>query len=180
MFSGFRELSTRESRIYLALYYVIIVISFYLNTCASLTILILPVVLTKPIYQLQNTIEPLGLSHWADKLENTRSTNPKAMLRWLFWQMLYHTAHHIFPSVPFWKFHQLNSKIEEQFGTAHKMGWIKLQIAIIRDWRTEMKVNGHETRCGLFQHLMVHLKESLSNRVCNDSSSRSKIQPKFK
>ena len=122
----------RESRIHLALYFAIIGISFYLKTWAALNFWILPIVLTKPIHQLQNTIEHLGLSHEDDILENTRSTRTNAMLRWLCWQMPYHTAHHIFPSVPFWKLQQLNSKIETQVGTVHKMGWIEFQIAIIR------------------------------------------------
>ena len=122
----------RESRIHLALYFVIIGISFLINSWAALTFWILPILLTKPIHQLQNTIEHLGLSHGEDILENTRSTRTNAILRWLCWQMPYHTAHHIFPSVPFWKLHQLNSKIEAQVGTVHRMGWIEFQIEVIK------------------------------------------------
>ena len=39
--------------------------------------------LTKPVHQLQNTIEHLGLSHEADILNNTRSTRTNALMRWL-------------------------------------------------------------------------------------------------
>ena len=88
--------------------------------------------LTKPIHQLQNTVEHLGFIHEDAILENTRSTLTNEMLCWLCWQMPYHTAHHIFPSVPFWKLHQLNSKIETQVGTVYKMCWIVFQIAIIK------------------------------------------------
>lgn len=122
----------RESRIHLALYVFIIGVSLVLNSSAALDFWILPLLLTKPIHQLQNTIEHLGLSHEADILENTRSTRTNALVRWLCWQMPYHTAHHIFPSVPFWKLHQLNSKIEAQVGTVHRMGWIEFQIELIK------------------------------------------------
>ena len=79
---------------------------------------LIPMILTKPVHQLQNTIEHLGLSHEDDILENTRSTRTNAFFRWLCWQMPYHTAHHTFPAVPFWKLRDLNAKIEASAGTA--------------------------------------------------------------
>jgi fatty acid desaturase len=122
----------RESRIHIVLYVLIVGISLAIHSWAAFIFWILPMMLTKPIHQLQNTIEHLGLSHDADILENTRSTRTNAMLRWLCWQMPYHTAHHIFPSVPFWKLHQLNSKIESQVGMVHRMGWIEFQFEVIK------------------------------------------------
>ena len=92
---------------------------------------ILPMVLTKPIHQLQNTIEHLGLSHEDDILKNTRSTRTNFFFRWLCWQMPYHTAHHTFPSVPFWKLKHLNRKVEEVSGPVHSMGWLEFQISVI-------------------------------------------------
>jgi fatty acid desaturase len=59
-------------------------------------------------HQLQNTIEHLGLPHDDDTLVNTRSTRTNAVVRWLAWQMQYHTAHHAFPAVPFHRLHELN------------------------------------------------------------------------
>ena len=88
-------------------------------------------VLTKPVHQLQNTIEHLGLSHEDNILENTRSTRTNALIRWLCWQMPYHTAHHTFPSVPFWKLRDLNEKIEDKVGEVWRMGWIEFQIEVI-------------------------------------------------
>ncbi|MGB0798555.1 MAG: fatty acid desaturase [Planktomarina sp.] len=121
----------RESRVHLALYFAIIVVSVLLQTWAVLVFWIVPMILTKPIHQLQNTIEHLGLSHEDDILENTRSTRTNALIRWLCWQMPYHTAHHVFPSVPFWKLKHLNAKIEAA-GEVHRMGWIEFQIEVIK------------------------------------------------
>lgn len=123
----------RESRIHLALYVLIIAGSFAIGSWAWLTFWILPMVLTKPVHQLQNTIEHLGLSHEDNILENTRSTRTNALIRWLCWQMPYHTAHHTFPSVPFWKLRDLNTKIEEKIGgEVWRMGWLEFQFEVIK------------------------------------------------
>ena len=122
---------SREARIHLALYAGIALVSLITGSWIALTFWVIPMVLTKPVHQLQNTIEHLGLSHESDILENTRSTRTNALMRWLCWQMPYHTAHHTFPAVPFWKLRDLNAKIEEQAGTVHRMGWIEFQIEVI-------------------------------------------------
>ncbi len=122
----------RESRIHAALYAGIALLSLITGSWAALTFWLLPMVLTKPVHQLQNTIEHLGLSHEDDILENTRSTRTNALIRWLCWQMPYHTAHHAFPSVPFWKLRDLNAKLEDHTGEVHRMGWIEFQVDVIR------------------------------------------------
>lgn len=149
----------RESRLHLALYLAIIAGSALLGSWAWLSFWILPMLLTKPVHQLQNTIEHLGLSHEDNILENTRSTRAGPFARWLCWQMPYHTAHHTFPSVPFWKLKALNAKIEAQIGApVWRMGWIEFQIAVIRKlWQKDesqypmnevwvLPVNGREMR----------------------------------
>lgn len=127
----------RESRIHLALYVVMIGGSLVAGSWVWLTFWLLPMVLTKPVHQLQNTIEHLGLSHEQNILENTRSTRTNAVMRWLCWQMPYHTAHHVFPSVPFWKLRALNDKIEQNAGEVWRMGWIEFQIEVIRKLRAK-------------------------------------------
>ncbi len=123
----------RESRVHLALYILVIGGSLAVGSWAWATFWIIPMLLTKPVHQLQNTIEHLGLSHEDNILENTRSTRTNALIRWLCWQMPYHTAHHIFPSVPFWKLRQLNDKVEQQIGgDVWRMGWIEFQIEVIK------------------------------------------------
>ena len=61
----------RESRLHLLGYAVIAGVSFALESWAAVTFWLLPMVLTKPVHQLQNTIEHLGLSHEPDILNNT-------------------------------------------------------------------------------------------------------------
>ena len=121
-----------ESRLHLAGYAAILFVSLYFQSWVAVSFWLLPMFLTRPVHQLQNTIEHLGLSHESDILENTRSTRANAFIRWLCWQMPYHTAHHTFPTVPFWKLKELNEKLEEVCGEVHRMGWIEFQIEVIK------------------------------------------------
>ena len=121
-----------ESRLHMLAYGSILLLSVVLESTAFLTFWLLPMILTKPIHQLQNTIEHLGLAHESSILENTRSTRAGPFIKWLCWQMPYHTAHHIFPSVPFWKLKELNQKLEDKEGEVHRMGWIEFQIEVLR------------------------------------------------
>ena len=122
----------RESRLHLAGYALIVAVSLYFQSWAAVSFWLLPMLLTKPVHQLQNTIEHLGLSHESDILNNTRSTRTNMIMRWLCWQMPYHTAHHSYPSVPFWQLRKLNDHIEDVVGPVHRMGWIEFQIEVIR------------------------------------------------
>mgnify|MGYP001051270439 FL=1 len=121
-----------ESRIHILGYIIIAGASFWFARWEALTFWVLPMLLCKPVHQLQNTIEHLGLSHEHDIMNNTRSTRTNFIMRWLCWQMPYHTAHHSFPSVPFWKLKALNNKIETNVGPVHRMGWIEFQIAVLK------------------------------------------------
>lgn len=121
----------RESRLHVLGYAVVALISVIAGSWAALTFWVIPMMLTKPIHQLQNTIEHLGLSHENDIMENTRSTRANALQRWLCWQMPYHTAHHTFPAVPFWKLRELNDRIEAKAGAVHRMGWLEFQVQVI-------------------------------------------------
>ena len=129
--SEYRKI-TIESRFHVLGYFVILIASIYFQTWFALTFWIIPMLLTKPFQQLQNTIEHLGLPHRKDILSNTRSTRTNFFMRWLCWQMPYHTAHHTFPSVPFWKLKKLNDKIESNAGKVHSMGYIEFQIEVIK------------------------------------------------
>lgn len=121
-----------ESRVLLALYVLLAIGSVALQSWALILYWIAPMFLMKWVHQMQNTIEHLGLEHSNDIMTNTRSTATSALMRWICWQMQYHTAHHMFPSVPFWKLKELNAAVEEGAGAPHKMGYLAFQVQIIR------------------------------------------------
>ena len=122
----------REGRIHGLLYALIAVASVATGSWATVLLWLAPMLVMKPVHQLQNTIEHLGLSHHDDILQNTRSTRTNAVMRWLCWQMPYHTAHHTFPSVPFWQLSRLDGAIRDSGATPHSMGWIEFQVEVLR------------------------------------------------
>jgi len=136
-----------EGRIHLALYVLLAIGSIALQSWALVAYWIAPMLLTKVVHQMQNTIEHLGLEHSNDIMTNTRSTQTNAVMRWMCWQMQYHTAHHMFPSVPFWKLKELNAAIEEGAGPPHKMSYLGFQVEIIKalmGGKTEADYPEHE------------------------------------
>ena len=66
-----------------------------------LTCWIGPSVCTKWVYWIQGIQEHLGLTHRDNTLLNTRTSATNAIMRWLNWNMTYHTVHHTFPGTPF-------------------------------------------------------------------------------
>jgi fatty acid desaturase len=60
-----------------------------------------PYVCMKWVYWLQGLQEHLGLTHRDNTLLNTRTSDTNPIMRWLNWNMTYHTVHHTFPAVPF-------------------------------------------------------------------------------
>ncbi|MEM6904522.1 MAG: fatty acid desaturase [Pseudomonadota bacterium] len=123
----------REARIHVALYAAIAGISVVTQSWAAVILWLAPMLAMKWVHQMQNTIEHLGLSHGDNILENTRSTRTNAVMRWLGWNMQYHTAHHAFPSVPFHRLRELNREMTEGAGTPpHAMGYLAFQVEIVR------------------------------------------------
>ena len=122
----------REARWHMAGYALIFLLSLAAQSWAAVILWLAPMVAMKPVHQLQNTIEHLGLSHESDIFRNTRSTRTNAVLRWLCWQMPYHTAHHAFPSVPFWQLKHLDGELKSNGAVPYAMGWIEFQIEVIR------------------------------------------------
>ena len=122
----------REARWHLAGYGVIAAISVATGSWAAVMFWLAPMVITKPVHQLQNTIEHLGLTHDSNTLENTRTIETNAVLRWLCWNMQYHTAHHTFPSVPFHRLPDLHGEIVERAGVApHTMSYLAFQREVL-------------------------------------------------
>ncbi len=105
-----------EARIYVALWVAIAAVSALLRSWAPVGLWIGPLLATKWFHQLQNTGEHTGLPHVADTLANTRTLAGPAPMRWLMWNMSYHTAHHCFPGVPFHALPALHGEIGAGLG----------------------------------------------------------------
>jgi fatty acid desaturase len=123
----------REARWHLAGYGLIAALSVATRSALALELWLLPMLAMKPIHQLQNTIEHLGLPHTDSITENTRSTRTNALMRWLAWNMQYHTAHHAFPGVPCYRLRRLHEEIFVAKGrTPPTMSYLGFQRAALR------------------------------------------------
>jgi fatty acid desaturase len=105
-----------EARIHIALWVAIAAVSALLQSWVAVTLWIAPMLATKWFHQLQNTGEHTGLPQVADTLANTRTLAGPAPMRWLMWNMSYHTAHHWFPGVPFHALPALHDEIGASLG----------------------------------------------------------------
>ena len=90
-----------EARVHIALWALIAGASVAIGTWAALYFWLAPLLLTKAFHQLQNTGEHTGLAHDPNTFLNTRTLKGPAPMRWVMWNMSFHTAHHCFPGVPF-------------------------------------------------------------------------------
>jgi fatty acid desaturase len=101
----------REARWHLAGYAAIVGLSVAAGSWAAVTYWLAPLMLMKWTHQFQNVIEHFGLTHADDTWINTRSTRANPLMRWVCWNMQYHTAHHTYPAVPFHALPELHREI---------------------------------------------------------------------
>ena len=111
-----RRLSTFEARIYLLGYLTIAFLSLYLQSWFVVTYWLAPMLATKFIHNCQNLAEHTGMPNEPDILINTRTIKSNRLLNWLAWNMPYHTAHHTYPAVPFYKLPRLHSDMVASLG----------------------------------------------------------------
>ncbi|HUN49037.1 MAG TPA: fatty acid desaturase [Stellaceae bacterium] len=106
-----------EARGHLAFYVALAAISVWFESELAVTLWLAPLLITKPLHQLQNMGEHLGLEDGGlDTTRNTRTLRVPAPVRWALWQMPYHTAHHTFPGVPFHRLPELSQMLEARLG----------------------------------------------------------------
>jgi fatty acid desaturase len=120
-----------EARWHLAGYGAILALSLALHTSAAMLFWLAPMMLFKWVHNLQNTGEHTCLTHEQDTLRNTRTLRGPWLVRWLVWNMSYHTAHHTFPGIPFFALPDLNREIQTRLGEPLPgAGYIGAQVEI--------------------------------------------------
>ena len=123
----------REARWHLACYALIAIVSLLARSWLAVELWLLPMLVMKPVHQLQNTIEHLGLPHSDAITRNTRTTRTNAVMRWICWNMQYHTAHHAFPGVPCYNLPRLHATIfVEKDRPPPTMSYLAFQRAVLR------------------------------------------------
>ena len=140
----------KEARQNVAGYAAIIALSILFQTPAALYFWILPMFSMKVFQQIQNLTEHTGMPHVENILENTRTIKTNPIWRWLLWNMPYHTAHHTYPSVPFFRLPQLHREMVEARGGVEPptVGYIEFQWHMLRKLMAEnsAKYSGKDIR----------------------------------
>ncbi|MGH6953356.1 MAG: fatty acid desaturase [Alphaproteobacteria bacterium] len=91
----------RETRCYIAGYAVVLALVLLVEPWALVMLWPGPLLATTPFFQFYTAAEHHGRPNVRDMFENTRTTRTGPVIRWIMWNMPYHTEHHLFPGVPF-------------------------------------------------------------------------------
>ena len=97
-----------EARWHLAGYTLIAALSIWTGSWAAVMLWLAPMLAMSWTHQIQNIIEHTGMPFTSDTWTNTRTVRTNPLMRWLAWQMVYHTAHHTYPGVPFHRLAELH------------------------------------------------------------------------
>ena len=121
-----------EARWHVAGYAAVAAVSVAFESWAAVTLWLAPMLSTKVLHQVQNLSEHTGLTHELDTAHNTRTIATWPILRWMGWNMQYHTAHHTYPAVPFHRLPELHAELERRLGHAPPTaGYVEFQRRFI-------------------------------------------------
>lgn len=103
-----RDKMRKESLAMVLAYGLLFGASIASGSAALIYVWLLPAVFGQPFLRLYLMAEHGRCPHVANMLENTRTTLTNALVRKLAWNMPYHTEHHVYPSVPFYRLPELH------------------------------------------------------------------------
>jgi len=107
----------REARITWAVYIAMGLIALATDPWAPLLYWLGPYVLAQPLLRIYQLGEHGGAEYCDYTLRNTRTTLSNPFVRWLAWNMPYHTEHHLYPGVPFHALPRLHALVKDRLQT---------------------------------------------------------------
>ena len=114
-----RSSIVQEARYYLLIYAALFLLSVLFSSYILLILWLGPAVLAQPFLRAYLLAEHTGCPETsqpelADMLLNTRTTISNPLVRFLAWNMPYHTEHHAYPGVPFYALPKLHEQLKER------------------------------------------------------------------
>lgn len=126
---------SREAQVLIVSYVVIAAVAVATGWWLALLIYwVIPRVLAEPVLRLVRLAEHTGMEETADPLSNTRTTLTNRVIRFLYWNMPYHAAHHLAPSVPFHALSKLHAQLPEH---PVENGYIQVHKGLMRNLGTD-------------------------------------------
>ena len=104
----------KEARLLLLVYALILYCSIFLGSAALFWIWIVPLLLGQPFLRFYLLAEHGLCPTVVNMFENTRTTFTNRVVRFVAWNMPYHTEHHTYPTVPFHKLPDLHEIIQRE------------------------------------------------------------------
>jgi fatty acid desaturase len=123
-----------EARAYVAFYAGFAALGLAAGWTWALELWLIPLLLGQPFLRAYLLAEHGACPLVADMLSNTRTTFTNRIVRFLAWNMPYHTAHHVLPVVPFHRLDALTALLEHRLATTAD-GYVDAHRQIRRQWR---------------------------------------------
>lgn len=112
-----RQAVIAESRLAIAIYLTLLILSAVLGSALLLWLWIVPVLMGQPLLRLYLLAEHGLCPRNPDMLHNTRTTYTNAAMRILVWNGSFHAEHHAWPSIPFHALPRANALIHQRLKT---------------------------------------------------------------
>lgn len=113
----------RESRIMLAGYGLIVLLTLVFSWSAPVLLWWLPLLLSEPVMRYIRMTEHVGRPTVDDRRINTRTSKVSRVWRFLAWNMNYHAEHHFASSVPFHALPELHRKLSGHLYVEERGYW---------------------------------------------------------
>jgi fatty acid desaturase len=100
----------RESQLMLSVYVVVLLLSVITGSLNTLlTVWVIPLLLGQPFLRAYLLAEHADCPEVDNRFANTRTLLTHPLVRRLAWNMPYHTEHHVYPAVPFFRLPQAHA-----------------------------------------------------------------------
>ena len=126
----------REARALAAVLVIVLAMSLALRSPLALQLWIVPALVGQPFLRAFLLAEHGGCPEVPDMTANTRTTLTNPVVRWLTWNMPFHTEHHARPSVPFHALPALHATMANELQVVGR-GYVRTYLALQRQrWRS--------------------------------------------
>jgi len=110
-----RSKSILFSRMYVIIWFSVILFSFYINSLLPALLFVLPHFYGKTLHKLIAFTQHAGLARNVKDLRlSTREMYLNPILSFLYWKMEYHCVHHMFPTIPSYNLDKLHNLVKDQ------------------------------------------------------------------
>ena len=120
-----------EIRLIVLFYVAVAVGSVAAHSWAAVIYWVLPRILGEPVLRAIRMAEHTGAEESPHLLSNTRTTLTNPLLRTLYWNMPFHTEHHLATSVPFHALGRLHAEVQPKLANV-ATGYWQVHIGIVR------------------------------------------------